>query len=223
MAFFVSNPYAAPGFRSIPDISIEELLVHPDEGAMFKKGVQLAKGYPMVKVGDVLSMITANGVNKGKYRRYTGSGVSTAQVTGDSTFTFKDQTSGNPIAPPFIPGEIINIGAITNKTVSSVNPANGHVTISGTFGGTVNNNDVVSLATSDGSDVAAGIAARPIFPRFYDPLSTTTQVLLDDDYLVDVIWQGILRLSVIRGLDAGAITDLRAVSLQPFMDAVQIR
>jgi hypothetical protein len=216
--------YRAPGVDTFAEQSIEELLVHPDDGASFKTGVQIAKGTPLVRIGDVLGMIQT-GANSGKFRRYTSGVVRNTQVTGDSSIVLKD-SAGNVTAPPFVPGDVVTItGASGAKTITAVYPNTGMIQIAGTLGGSVAVGATVALTTPDGSETAACIAARPMYPSNFIPSTAggTAQIPLDHDMLCDVYWQGIFRLSVVKGLDAAAMTALGARSLSPFMDAVLIR
>jgi hypothetical protein len=198
MGAFVGTRYQAPNVHSIAQQTIEEILMHP--GYMFKKGVTLAAGYPHVMVGDVLARITASG----KYRRYTPCAVKTGATS--ATVSLKDVVTGLSIESPFIAGELVSVGADAGNTILSVDNVNGRITLAGSI--TFVTDEAVILTTPDGSDVAAGIAARPIFSGLYDPGLMNLNYLLDVDYLLDVIFQGILKKAKLRGLDAGAITDL---------------
>jgi hypothetical protein len=212
MGGFVGVRYQAPNVHSIAQQTIEEILLHP--GREFKKGVTLAAGYPHVKVGDVLGRITASG----KCRRYTPCLVKTG--ASSDVVPLKD-ILGNSIEPPFIVGEILDVGGDSSKTIVSVDNVNGRVTVAGgAF--TFVTDEAVILHTADGSDVADGIAARPIFSGLYDPAVPNLNYLLDVDYLLDVIFQGILVKSKLRGLDAGAITDLALQTISS-LDAAIIR
>jgi len=213
MSTFVGTRYQAPNVRSIAEQTVAELLVHP--GNEFKKGVTLAAGYPCVEVGDLLGRITATG----KFRRYPTALVHTGG-TG-TVIKLKDQTLGNVIAPPFKVGEIVNVGTDNTNTIVAVNHETGEITIGGSI--TFVADEDVHLTTADGAEAAVCIAARPIFSGLYDPSNPNLNNMLDVDYLVDAIFQGILKRSVLRGLDTAAVTALAAQSLMPALDAVIIR
>ncbi len=216
MGFPIGTRYQAPNVKSVAQQTVEELLFSMTPPP-FKKGVTLASGYPHVRVGDVLGIITATG----KYRRYTKVLAAQTRVTGDSTLTLKDSL-GNAVPPPFKVGEVIDIGAQGSKTVTAVDEVNSKITIATTMGGSISVNDAVILHTDDGSGTAACIAARPVFGPFWNP-ETGEGATLDVDYELDAIFAGILRKSVIKGYGTGVVTDLDIKDLGAFLDAVIVR
>lgn len=209
--FPIGTRYQAPNVQNIAIQTVAEILKHPE--GMFKLGVTLAAGFPTVHVGDVLGQITATG----KYRRYTNSLVKVGVTS--ATISLTDNT-GNVIFPPYVPGDIIDIGSNASNTVLTVDAANGRVTVGSSI--TVSTSDAVHLHTADGSGTADCIAARPIFGPGYNPSLPSINNLLDVDYLLDCYFQGILRKSGINGLDSAAITALSAQFINT-QDCVIIR
>lgn len=215
-SFAVNSMYQAPNVKNVAVQTIAEILRHP--GHEFKKGVTAASGMPHINVGDILGVITATG----KYRRYTKVLAQQTRVTGDTTLILKDGL-GNPVESPFVVGEIIDIGAQASKTITAVDNTNSKITIATTMGGSISVGDAIVLHTADGSEVAAGVAARPLNTAFFDPSNLNLNYLLDSDFLLDVIFQGIVAKSALRGYGAGVITDLSIQVLPAPLDSVIIR
>ena len=228
--FGIHSRYQAPNVYDVPIQDHDELWFHNSEDAL-KKGVILAAGYPAIRVGDVLGMITATG----KYRRVTTQVADGLEPIGSNQVKMKYALGGPAPASSFKVGDVISVGGNLTETVVALVNSNSSIVVNPPFTVAVADLDPIKLKTLDGSEIPVCVAARNVAPAMYDPSRPDINNILDTDYEVDGIFWGIVKASMLMGLGPGMVmgkgynpanspTNMMWVTdLRPSLDAAIIR
>ena len=75
----------------------------------------------------------------------------------------------------------------------------------------------------NGSDPVDCIAARSVSMSNYDPNNPGVNNILDMDFAIDAIFRGIVKASMVTGINSGDYASLGIIDLRPAQDALILR